>query len=71
MPKQNDDKQTQLEADRALIAKEGGPTILARKLLLKVRRVENWNRRGIPPGVKLMYPEIFLGAKARKGGKRK
>lgn len=70
MPKENDDKQKQLEADRALIAREGGPTILARKLLLKVRRVENWNRRGIPPGVKLMYPEIFLDAK-RKGGKRK
>lgn len=71
MPTDNNDKQRQLDADRALIAKEGGPTILARKLLLKVRRVENWNRRGIPPGVKLMYPEIFLVGKVRKGRGKK
>ena len=53
-----------LDADRALIQSLGGPTQLARLLKLEkfgsVQRIQNWTVRGIPPAVKLAYPEIFL-----------
>ena len=66
---------TPLHPDSDLIDSFGGPTQLAKRLGMtkpgSVQRVQNWKKRGIPPFVKLKYPEIFLrglrSAKRRKG----
>lgn len=58
----------QIAEDAALIDKHGGAAALAKKLMLKGRgqeRVQNWKTRGIPPSIKLMYPEYFLPAMKR------
>lgn len=64
------DRWHRIEADRALIQALGGPTQLAKRLgYLKpggVQRVQNWTVRGVPPAVKLTYPDIFLPGLARK-----
>lgn len=50
--------------DTELIAYYGGPAKLARKLGFPgqggVQRIQNWTTRGIPPAVKVQFPEIFL-----------
>lgn len=50
--------------DRELIDRLGGPAKVAELLGFDkkggVQRVHNWKERGIPPAVKLAYPEIFL-----------
>lgn len=65
----------QIIEDAAIIEREGGGAVLARKLGLKgprpADRVNNWKVRGIPPSIKLMYPEVFLPEMKRNGGKRK
>lgn len=51
-------------SDSDLIERLGGSSALARRLgyplLGGVQRVQNWKRRGIPPRVKLEWPELFL-----------
>lgn len=64
----------QIMADRALIMKYGGPTALSRQLKLQGpnagSRVRKWMERGIPPSIKLAYPEVFL-PKMLKPGRQK
>jgi hypothetical protein len=60
--------------DKDLIRELGGPTKVAELLHLDksrggVQRVSNWMSRGIPAGVKLAHPEIFLADLV--GGKKK
>lgn len=55
----------QIKADKALIEQLGGPTKLAEilgydKLRGGVQRVQNWQKRGIPPRVKIDHAPIFL-----------
>lgn len=54
----------QVQADRELIRRLGGSTKVAAMLATEgrcsVQRVQNWKTRGIPPGVKLSHPHIFL-----------
>ena len=48
--------------DAELIKANGGPTKLAEKLGFQKggpQRVGNWAKRGIPPKVKLDYPDLF------------
>lgn len=53
-----------LVSDSELIDRLGGSSALAKRLgyplLGGVQRVQNWKRRGIPPRVKLEWPELFL-----------
>ena len=53
-----------LDADRALIESLGGPAKVAELLGYEKeggpQRVNNWVTRGIPAGVKLNHPDIFL-----------
>lgn len=49
-----------IESDKKLIAKLGGTTALAKLIDVTPQRVCNWKNRGIPPSVKLKFPEIFL-----------
>lgn len=69
------ERMKQISEDAAIIEREGGGAVLARKLGLKgprpADRVNNWKVRGIPAAIKLMYPEVFLLEMKRKGGKRK
>ena len=50
--------------DADLIKYYGGPTKLARRLGFPekggVQRVQNWLSRGIPPKIKIQYPNLFL-----------
>ena len=46
--------------DKKIIEKNGGATILAKKLNYQTQRVQNWTVRGIPAKEKLKHPEIFL-----------
>ena len=50
--------------DTELIAHYGGPAKLARLLGFPeqggVQRIQNWTTRGIPPAVKVQFPELFL-----------
>lgn len=50
--------------DRELIDRLGGPAKVAELLGFDkkggIQRVHNWKERGIPPAVKLAYPNIFL-----------
>ena len=52
--------------DTELISHYGGPAKLARLLGFPeqggVQRIQNWTTRGIPPAVKVQFPEIFLNA---------
>ena len=52
--------------DTELITYYGGPAKLARLLGFPkrggVQRIQNWTTRGIPPAVKVQFPEIFLNA---------
>lgn len=54
--------------DTELIAHYGGPAKLARLLGFPehggVQRIQNWTTRGIPPAVKVQFPEIFLNIPA-------
>lgn len=56
--------QAEIEADCRLIDALGGPAVVARMLELKqetgVQTVHNWKTRGIPAGVKLKRPDLFL-----------
>jgi len=59
-------EKNQLQSDKDLIAKFGGPSVVAKLLGFKSKqRVHNWLTRGIPPSIKLAYPKIFL-KKVRK-----
>jgi hypothetical protein len=56
--------QIQIQADKESIEQHGGPTKLAEMLGYDkqkggVQRVHNWMTRGIPPRVKLDWPELF------------
>ncbi len=50
--------------DKQLIKQLGGPIKVAKMLGYEkkggTQRVHNWITRGIPPRVKLQFPEIFL-----------
>ena len=53
------------QTDKDIIDELGGPTKVADLLGYDkakggVQRVQNWTTRGIPPRVKLAYPELFL-----------
>jgi len=57
----------QLQSDKDLITKHGGPSALAKKLNFSSKqRVHNWMTRGIPPAIKLAYPKIFLKGVVKK-----
>ena len=53
-----------MHSDSNLIDELGGPSKLAELLgfskLGGAQRVHNWRVRGIPPSVKLQYPNVFL-----------
>lgn len=51
--------QTKILSDSKLIESLGGVSTVANRLGYTVQRVYNWTVRGIPPYVKLEYPEIF------------
>ncbi|OLF40808.1 hypothetical protein [Psychrobacter sp. Rd 27.2] len=46
--------------DKELIMKLGGVVVVAEYLGVTYQCVFNWLSRGIPPKVKLDYPEVFL-----------
>jgi hypothetical protein len=57
----------QLQSDKDLIAKHGGPSAFAKKLgFASKQRVHNWMTRGIPPSIKLAYPKLFLKSVVKK-----
>lgn len=65
-----DPSSEQLAADCALIEELGGAAKLASRLGFDIlaggiQRVQNWKSRGIPPAVKLQYPDIFLASLMR------
>lgn len=53
-----------MHTDSNLIDELGGPSKLAELLGFSksggAQRVHNWRVRGIPPSVKLQYPNVFL-----------
>lgn len=51
-----------IAADKALIEELGGTTKLAGQLGVSAQVVSNWKARGIPPGIKLKWPHLFLPA---------
>lgn len=55
---------TQIHADKETIESLGGPAKVAELMGLDKRggtqRVHNWTVRGIPPAVKLKFPNLFL-----------
>ena len=53
-------KKDQIQIDQNLIKQLGGSSALAKKLNISKQRVSNWMNRGIPPIIKLTYPNIFL-----------
>lgn len=60
-----------MTSDADLIDQLGGPSALAQRLGYDkarggVQRVQNWKKRGIPPGVKLAHPDLFLKAGSRR-----
>lgn len=47
--------------DAARIKELGGPAKVAKLVgAASTQTVDNWTRRGIPPGVKLLHPALFL-----------
>ncbi len=52
------------QSDADLIRQLGGPTKVAERMGEKkkgsAQRVQNWISRGIPAGVKLKFPHLFL-----------
>jgi hypothetical protein len=59
-----------LVSDSDLIERLGGSSALAKRLGYPlaggVQRVQNWKRRGIPPRVKIEWPELFLSPLPRQ-----
>lgn len=57
--------------DAELIAHHGGPTKLAKVLGFPerggVQRIQNWIARGIPPAVKVRWPDLFLNVSVVTG----
>lgn len=56
--------ESDLHPDATIIDSLGGPTIVAELMGISamrgaVQRVSNWKRRGIPPSVRLEFPELF------------
>lgn len=53
-----------MQSDKQLIESLGGPAKVAELLGYEkhggVQRVFNWTERGIPPKVKLQFPQLFL-----------
>lgn len=49
-----------MKSDKEIIEMHGGVSALARLLRVSAQRVSNWNRRGIPPAIKLSRPDLFL-----------
>jgi hypothetical protein len=53
-----------MRSDKQLIEELGGPAKVAKLLGYDkhggVQRVQNWTYRGIPPKVKIEYPDLFL-----------
>lgn len=53
-----------MRTDKELIDDLGGPAKVAEMLGYTkhggVQRVQNWTTRGIPPKVKLEFPDLFL-----------
>lgn len=47
-------------SDKDKIEQLGGTTAVAKKTGYSPQRIQNWKRRGIPPSVKLEFPELFL-----------
>lgn len=68
--KEDEQRLKQIAEDKAIIDAQGGPAVLARKLMLKgpraADRVYKWSLRGVPASIKLMYPEIFLPTMTKK-----
>ncbi len=59
-------KEKQKEA-KATIEKLGGVEKVAELIDSKsTQRVQNWLRRGIPPSVKLEFPDLFLNQKSKQ-----
>ena len=58
-------KKDQIQIDQNLIKQLGGSSALAKKLNISKQRVSNWMNRGIPPIIKLTYPNIFLKRKSK------
>lgn len=65
---------TDIDHDRSVIDKLGGPTAVARKLGWYpggVQRVWNWRTRGIPAVMRLSRPDLFpLPSTATDDGQR-
>jgi hypothetical protein len=63
MSQSNFSLENDMESDKELIARLGGPTTVAELLGYNkhggVQRVQNWITRGIPAKVKLANPSIF------------
>lgn len=56
--------ESDLHPDATIIDRLGGPTTVTELMGLRgvrgaVQRVSNWKRRGIPPGVRLKFPDLF------------
>jgi hypothetical protein len=66
---------SEITKDRALIRRLGGATRLARMLGFQMpggaARVNNWRTRGIPPAVKLQFPDWLLPELRRVSSARK
>ena len=59
----------QIELDKQLISKLGGPAKVAQLLGFEgygAQRVNNWVTRGIPARIKLAFPKIFLRKPAKQ-----
>ncbi|KLT73387.1 hypothetical protein PL75_03365 [Neisseria arctica] len=54
------DKKKNIERDRKLLMRLGGYSKVARMTNKSPQCVFNWGKRGIPPRVKLDFPELFL-----------
>lgn len=60
-----------IETDRKLIAQLGGPSAVASMLGFKkhgAQRVNNWIHRGIPPSIRVAYPNLFFLDVMEKSG---
>ena len=57
-----------MKSDKEIIEMHGGVSALARRLGISAQRVSNWNRRGIPPAIKLLHPALFIDAPKASAG---